>query len=141
MPNTKNTITVETTIHAPIEKVWKLWTDPAHITKWNSASPDWHTPKASNDVRTGGAFSFRMESLDGTEGFDFGGVYDEVVPHEWIEYTIGDGRKVEVDFQDNGTKTHITETFEAESENPPEMQKQGWQSIMNNFKKYVESNP
>ncbi len=135
-----NTITIATTIHAPIGKVWDCWTKPEHITKWNNASPDWHTPKAENDLRVGGAFMSRMESVDGTQGFDFGGTYTEVEPHARIAYTIGDGRSVEVLFVQEGDETMVTETFEIETQNPPEMQRAGWQSILDNFKKYVESN-
>lgn len=138
---TENTIiTVEATVNAPVEKVWNFWGDPEHIKKWNSASEDWHTPKAENDLRTGGKFSSRMEAKDGSFGFDFGGVYDEVKKHELIAYTLGDGRKVKVLFRQNGAATQVTETFEAENTNPVEMQKGGWQAILNNFKKYTESN-
>lgn len=135
----KTTITVETTVNAPVEKVWNFWTSPEHIVKWNSASDDWHTPKAENDLRTGGAFSSRMEAKDGSFGFDFGGVYDEVRTNELIAYTMGDGRKVEIIFTSNGSTTKVTEAFEAESENPIEMQKGGWQAIMDSFKKYTET--
>jgi uncharacterized protein YndB with AHSA1/START domain len=116
-----------------------MWTMPEHIMKWNSASENWHCPRAENDVREGGKFNIRMESKDGKEGFDFGGVYDEVAIKDFISYTMGDGRTVDVSFEDYGDKTHITETFEAEDQNSVEMQKEGWQSILNNFKKYVES--
>lgn len=135
----KTTITVEATINAPVEKVWKLWTSPEHITKWNNASDDWHTPHAENDLRVGGKFLSRMEAKDGSFGFDFGGVYDEVKTNELIAYTIGDGRKVKVNFtkQDNATK--VVSIFEAENENPVEMQRGGWQAILNSFKKYAES--
>ena len=137
---TKTTITVQTKVNAPVEKVWDYWTSPQHITQWNSASEDWHTPRAENDLREGGKFSARMEAKDGSFGFDFGGVYDNVQPHKYIEYTIGDGRKVKIDFAADGNKTKVTENFEAESTNPEEMQKGGWQAILNNFKKYTEEN-
>src|SRR5687768_14757483 len=107
----KTTITVETTIKAPVEKVWKLWSEPEHITKWNSASEEWHTPKAENDLRTGGKFSSRMEARDGSMGFDFEGVYDEVKPNETIAYSMPDGRKVKVTFSGNSNETKVTETF------------------------------
>jgi uncharacterized protein YndB with AHSA1/START domain len=136
----KTAITIETTINAPVEKVWKFWTLPEHITKWNNASDDWHTPKAENDLRTGGKFAARMEAKDGSFGFDFGGVYDDVKTNELIKYTLGDGRKVAVHFIPNGNETKVTETFEAESTNSIEMQRGGWQAILNNFKKYVEAN-
>jgi uncharacterized protein YndB with AHSA1/START domain len=135
----KTIITVEATVNAPVEKVWEIWSGPEHIVKWNSASDDWHTTKAENDLRTGGAFSSRMEAKDGSFGFDFGGVYDEVKAYELITYTLGDDRKVEVHFKDLGGATLVTENFEAESTNPVEMQKGGWQSIMDNFKKYTEN--
>jgi uncharacterized protein YndB with AHSA1/START domain len=133
-------ITVESTIKAPVEKVWECWTLPKHITQWNAASDDWHTPFAENDVRVGGKFLARMEAKDGSFGFDFGGVYDEVKENELIEYTIGDGRKVEVHFTAKGNETKVVETFEAEGTHSIEMQKGGWQAILDNFKKYVEAN-
>src|SRR5882757_7546064 len=100
-------ITVESTINAPVEKVWDYWNNPEHITKWCNASDDWHTPRAENDLRTGGTFSSRMEAKDGSMGFDFGGVYDEVRTHERIAYTLGDGRKVNIDFTSNGNETKL----------------------------------
>lgn len=136
----KTKITVESTIDAPIEKVWDLWTSPQHIMQWNNASPDWHTPKAENDLRKGGKFLSRMEAKDGSFGFDFWGIYDEVDHHTFIAYTMGDERKAEITFTQDGNRTKISETFEAESENPVDMQKAGWQAILYNFKKYVESN-
>src|SRR5437867_4359325 len=111
----KTTITVEATVKAPVEKVWKLWTGAEHITKWNNASDDWHTPRAENDLRVGGKFLSRMEAKDGSFGFDFGGVYDEVKTNELITYTMGDGRKAKVTFTSNGNETKVTETFETES--------------------------
>lgn len=136
----KTRITVESTVNAPVEKVWELWTKPDHITKWSYASDDWHTPTAENDLRTGGKFSSRMEARDGSMGFDFGGVYDVVTNHEYIEYTLGDGRKVEISFKKDGDRTKIVEIFEAEDTNAVEFQQAGWQAIMDNFKKYVEAN-
>lgn len=133
------TITVEATIKAPVEKIWKYWTMPEHIKQWNKASDDWHTPYAENDVRTGGKFLSRMEAKDKSVGFDFGGVYDEVKDHKLIAYTIGDGRKVKIIFSGDKNKTKITETFEAENQNPVEMQRSGWQAILDNFKKYTEA--
>ncbi len=132
-------ITVRATINATPEKVWEFWTKPEHITQWNSASDEWHTPVAENDLRAGGQFKSRMEAKDGSMGFDFGGVYDEVVPHQLITYTIGDGRKVRITFANNGMETEVEETFDAENQNPAEMQQAGWQAILNNFKKYAES--
>jgi uncharacterized protein YndB with AHSA1/START domain len=131
-------ITIQTTVNAPVEKVWKLWSEPEHITKWAAASDDWHTTRAENDLRTGGKFSSRMEAKDGSFGFDFGGVYDDVRENEYIGYTLGDGRKVTIDFTADGDQTGIVQTFEPESENPREMQQGGWQAILDNFKKYTE---
>jgi uncharacterized protein YndB with AHSA1/START domain len=135
----KINITVEATVNAPVEKVWNFWTSPEHIIKWNSPSEDWHTPKAENDLRVGGSFTSRMEAKDGSFGFDFGGVYDEVKTNELITYTLGDGRKVEIQFTANGDNTTVTESFDTESENPVEMQRAGWQAILENFKKYTET--
>ena len=137
--NSKQSITVENTINAPVEKVWKYWTEPEHIKKWNNASDDWHTPHAENDLKAGGKFSARMEAKDGSFGFDFGGVYDDVREHEHIAYTLGDGRKVTIDFAGQGNETKVVETFEAEGTNPVEMQRSGWKAILDNFKKYTES--
>jgi len=136
----KTLITVGITVEAPADKVWQYWNTPRHITKWASASEDWHTPKAENDLRVGGAFSSRMEAKDGSTGFDFSGIYDEVRENEYIEYTLGDGRKVTVSFEPQTNMTGITQTFEAESTNPEEMQRSGWQAILINFKKYAEEN-
>lgn len=132
-------IIIETIVNAPIEKVWEVWSNPSHIVKWNAASDDWHTTKAENDLRTGGKFSSRMEARDGSFGFDFGGIYDEVVPHQSISYSLGDGRKVLITFGAEGTATKVIEAFDPEDENPAEMQRSGWQAILDNFKKYTES--
>lgn len=137
---TKNLITIDANCKAPVEKVWKAWTTPGDILQWNNASEDWHTTNAENDLRVGGKFSSRMEAKDGSVGFDFWGVYDEVKPNELLEYTLGDGRKVKIIFTAHGDETKIIETFDAESENSIEMQKIGWQAILDNFKKYVELN-
>jgi len=139
-PADKTTITVETTVNAPVEKVWKFWTEPEHITKWNSASEDWHTPHAENDLRNGGKFLSRMEAKDGSFGFDFSGTYDEVKTNELIAYTMGDGRKVKIIFTPQDHSIKIVETFEAETENSIELQRGGWQAILDNFKKYTEAN-
>jgi uncharacterized protein YndB with AHSA1/START domain len=135
----KEKITVQSTINVPAEKAWELWTNPDHIIKWNSASPEWHTPRATNDLRAGGKFTSRMEARDGSMGFDFEGVYDEVKKNELIQYSLGDGRKVRVEFKKNGNQTTVTEIFDAEMQNSIEMQKSGWQAILDNFKKYAES--
>ncbi|MFL5764420.1 MAG: SRPBCC family protein [Bacteroidia bacterium] len=135
----KTVITVETKVNAPVEKVWKIWGDPQHIIKWNSASPDWHTPKATNDLKTGGKFSSRMEAKDGSMGFDFSGVYDEVRNQDYIEYTMEDGRKAKHWFKQEDNQTTVTIKFDAETQNPVEMQKGGWQAILDSFKAYCES--
>lgn len=136
----KTKITVQTIVNAPIERVWKLWTDPEHIMQWNNASPDWHTPKASNDLKVGGKFSFYMAAKDGSFGFDFNGIYDEVKNHELLSYTIEGGRKVSITFNAQGSTTEVIEIFEAEDVNSIELQQGGWQAILNNFKAYTESN-
>lgn len=137
---TKEVITVETVINANVEKVWEYWTNPLHLTNWAFASDDWHAPYADNDLRVGGKFKTTMAAKDGSFSFDFEGVYTEVKEHSLIAYTIADGRKVKVDFISQGTTTKLIEAFEAESENSVEMQKGGWQSILDNFRKYTEAN-
>jgi len=135
---TSKKVTVKATIKASIEKVWEIWTEPEHIKKWNSASDDWHTPIAENDLRVGGEFRSRMEAKDGSFGFDFGGIYDEVKKYEVIAYTLGDGRKVHITFSSKGNETEVIETFDPETTNPVDFQQQGWQAILDNFKKYAE---
>ena len=137
---TTTSITIQASILAPVEKVWQYFTGAEHIVKWNTASEDWHTTKAENDLRVDGKFSSRMEAKDGSFGFDFGGVYTTVNINKEIAYTLGDGRKVTVIFSTNGNETNIVETFDAEQTNPIELQRGGWQAILNNFKKYTESN-
>lgn len=136
--NQKTRVTVQAVIHAPVQKVWRYWTEPDHITKWNQASETWHSPRAENDLRVGGKFLTRMEAKDGSMGFDFGGVYDVVKQHEEISYTVGDGRKVNITFMNQGDETKILEIFDAESTHSIEMQQAGWQAIMDNFKRYTE---
>ncbi|TWV96772.1 SRPBCC family protein [Chitinophaga pinensis] len=135
----RTAITIESTIQAPVAKVWDYWNQPEHITQWAFASDDWHAPKAENDLRTGGKFSTTMAAKDGSFSFDFGGEYTDVKEHKLIEYTMGDGRKVSVLFTTIDDATKVVETFEAEDQNPVEMQREGWQTILNNFKKYTES--
>jgi len=137
---TSTSVTVQSNVNAPVDKVWEYWTKPEHITKWNHASDDWHSPSAENDLRVGGKFSARMEAKDGSMGFEFGGVYDAVETNELIEYTLGDGRKVSVKFIGSGNQTKVVETFDPENTHPVEFQKGGWQAILDNFKKYVEAN-
>ena len=132
-------LTVEAIVNAPIAKVWKFWSEPQHITQWSFASDDWHTPYADNDLRTGGKFKSTMAAKDGSFSFDFEGVYSNVKEHELIEYGLADGRKVKITFKAEGDSTKVVESFDAENENPLEMQQGGWQAILNNFKKYVEA--
>jgi uncharacterized protein YndB with AHSA1/START domain len=132
-------ISVAAEINSPVEKVWNYWTDPKHIVHWNNASEDWHTPRAESDFRVDGKFLSRMEARDRSNGFDFIGVFDRIEHFKLIEYTLGDGRKVSISFVSKGNGTLIDETFDSETENPIELQRSGWQSILNNFKKYVES--
>lgn len=131
-------ITVKCTVHAPIEKVWKLWTSPEHITKWNNASDEWHTPYAENDLRVGGKFKSTMASNDGTTSFDFEGEYTKVENQSLIEYKLADERKVDVYFISLESGVQIIESFAPENENCEEVQRAGWQSILDNFKKYAE---
>lgn len=133
-----NTITVSTTINAPIEKVWEYYTSPEHITQWAFASDDWEAPYAENDLTVGGKFITRMASKDGKNGFDFGGTYTVVEPLRRISYTIGDGRAVDVQFSADGDSVNVTVEFETENQNSREKQQQGWQAILDNFKKHVE---
>lgn len=135
----RTTITVTASIKASPEKVWKFWTEPDHVIQWNNASPDWHSPRAENDLRTGGKFLYRMEARDGSSGFDFTGVYDHVEPLRKIAYTMDDGRKATITFQQQDDHTIVNETFEAENVYSIDMQRDGWQAILNNFKKHVES--
>ena len=138
--NKKTEITVSVIVNAPLQKVWQFWTLSEHIKQWNFASYDWHTPKAENDLQIGGKFLSRMEAKDGSFGFDFWGVYDEIKENELITYTMGDGRKAKIIFINEGNATKVIETFEAENENSIELQQGGWQAILNNFKKYSEGN-
>lgn len=135
---TRTAITVRTTVNAPIEKVWKYFSEPEHITQWAYAADDWHAPYAENDLRKDGRFKTTMAAKDGSVSFDFTGVYTDVEAHKHIAYTIDDGRKVHVTFESDGNTTKVTETFEAEDENPIEMQRDGWQAMLDNFKKHVE---
>ena len=136
-PALKPKIEVTATVNADPATTWMLWTTPEHIKNWNNASPEWHTPKAENDLREGGQFSYRMEAKDGSFGFDFGGTYNLVNPPNQLIYTLGDGRKVEVSFAGTEAGTEIIQVFEAEEENEIELQRSGWQAILNNFKDYA----
>ena len=136
MPNTP--ITVETLVAAPVDRVWRAYTTPEAITRWNAASDDWHTTAATVDLRPGGAFSSRMEAKDGSMGFDFAGTYTDVVPHERIAYTFGD-RSAEVAFRPTPAGTAVRVTFDAEETHAVEQQRQGWQAILDSFTRYVEA--
>lgn len=131
-------ITVKCKVEAPVDEVWKLWTTPAHIMNWNNASEDWHTPYVENDLRVGGKFKFTMASKDGTISFDFEGEYTKVENHSLIEYKLADERKIDVYFVSLEDGVEIIESFDPENVNSEEMQREGWQAILNNFKKYAE---
>jgi len=131
-------ITVETTVKAPVEEVWRAWTSPEDIVKWNAASDDWHTTKATVDLKVGGAFSSRMEAKDGSFGFDFAGEYTKIIPHKLIEFSFGD-RQATVEFTETDNVVIVRETFDPEDQNPIEMQRDGWQAILNNFARHVEN--
>ena len=131
-------ITVATIINADLKRVWDYYTNPAHITKWNFADSSWHCPRAENDLKVGGKYKARMEAKDGSFGFDFEAVYSEIIEGKEFTYEFG-GRTANVRFDRLGDQTEVTVTFDPENENPAEMQKVGWQSILDNFKKYVES--
>ncbi len=135
----QNAITIKTTINAPIEKVWECWSKPEHITKWAFASDDWEAPYANNDLRTEGKFKTTMSAKDKSASFDFEGTYTNVKDHELIEYVMSDGRTVKTVFTQTPTNVEIVQTFDPESENSLEMQRSGWQAILDNFKKYVEN--
>ena len=134
-----STITLEIIIKAPINTVWNCFTIPDHITKWNHASTDWHSPYAHNDLSIGGKFLYRMEEKNGEVGFDFSGTYVDIKLHEQISYILDDERKVDIFFHNQGNETKVIQTFEMENVYPREMQEEGWYSILHNFKDYVES--
>ncbi len=146
MNENKKNITVQATVNAPIAKVWEYWNEPKHITRWAFASDDWEALNAENDLRTGGVFKTRMQAKDLSagsgqerEGFDFGGVYTAVKEHELIEYDMSDDRHVKIEFLEVPEGVKVLQTFDLESENSEEMQRNGWQAILNNFKKYAEN--
>jgi uncharacterized protein YndB with AHSA1/START domain len=132
-------ITVETVVQADPKDVWEAWNTPEDIRRWNAAADDWHTTKSAVDLREGGKFSARMEAKDGSEGFDFEGTYTRVEPGKRIDYRMKDGRTVEVRFEPTAGGVRVVETFDAETENPPEMQRQGWQAILESFRRHVEA--
>ena len=132
-------ITVETVANAKLSNVWAAWNNPADIKQWNSAQDDWHTTRSTVDLREGGKFLSRMESKDGSQGFDFEGTYTRVVPQKAIEYRMDDGREVRVEFVERDGGVLVKETFDAENENPSELQRTGWQAILDNFRRHVEA--
>ena len=133
-------ITIHATISAGIQKVWNYYTQPEHITKWNFASPDWHCPSASNDMRIGGKYTARMEAKDGSFGFEFEATYSEITENQKFVYVMPDGREVSVSINEDNHLTNITVSFDTETENPVDLQREGWQAILNNFKNYAENN-
>ncbi len=133
------TFTTEVVISASIKKVWEYFTDTSHIAEWASGSPDWETTAIKNELKTGGAFLSRMAAKDSSQSFDFGGIYDEVVPHEKIAYTMGDGRTAVTTFELIGDSVRVAQVVDAEKENPIEMQKTGWQHTLENLKRVIES--
>lgn len=132
-------ITIEAHIQKPITLVWESYTQPKHIVNWNFASDDWQCPRAENDLKVGGRYKARMEAKDGSFGFDFEATYIEIIPEKIIKYKLDDNREVEIHFTSLTNGTMVQTIFDAESENPIEMQKQGWQAILNNFKRHTES--
>lgn len=132
-------IAVQTTVNAPLSKVWEAWTKPEHIVGWSFASDDWAAKDAVNDLRTGGAFKTHLYAKDNSFSFDFGGVYSDVQEQALIEYDMSDGRHVKITFEETPEGVRVTETFDPESENSEEMQRSGWQAFMDNFKKYTEA--
>ena len=135
----ENTILIGTHLHADIDTVWNAYISPEAIKVWNAASPDWHCPEVINDFKVGGEFHYTMAARDGSMSFDFWGTYDEIIPHQLIAYTMGDGRKAEVEFQSDDHCTNVIVEFEPEAENSKELQQNGWQSILNHFAEYVGS--
>lgn len=137
---TSKKITIKATVSADKQKVWDYYTKPEHITKWNFADPSWHCPSATNDLKVGGRYVARMEAKDGSFGFDFEGIYNQIPEYEGFTFTMPDNRVVQVAFKEVDDQIEVTVTFDAESQNPVEMQRQGWQAILDNFKKYTETN-
>ena len=133
-------VTIATTVNASPQQAWDVYTKPEHITKWNTPSDDWHCPASENDVRVGGKMKSRMEAKDGSMGFDFEATYDEVREPKKLQYTMPDGRVVTTDFEADGKKTKVTTVFDTETQNSVEMQRSGWQAILDNYKKHVDSN-
>lgn len=137
--STPTRITITAHVNKPVAHVWRIWTEPDHILRWNAASDDWHCPEAINDLRAGGAFNYTMAARDGSFSFGFAGVYDEVQPHKRIAYTMSDGRTCEILFAEKDGGTEVIESFDAESQNPVELQRAGWQAILDRFKIHAEA--
>lgn len=135
----REAITVTTVVNAPARQVWSCWTAPSDIEQWCFATPEWHAPRAENDLRVGGRFSTTMAAKDGSASFDFEGEYTEVNPQNSIRYEMSDGRRVHISFSEQDGRTTVSETFDPETQNPAEMQRAGWQAILDNFKKHVEA--
>jgi len=135
----KTKITVETVVNAPLEKVWQYWTEPQHITNWNFATDEWHSPYAENNLSVGGTFKSTMAAKDGSMSFDFGGTYTKVEANKLLAYTMDDDRTVVVEFTPTENGVHVKEVFDAEETHSAELQQQGWQAILNNFKNYTET--
>lgn len=136
----KTVITVQTTVKVSVVKAWEYWTHEKHVVNWNAASDDWHCPTAENDLRVGGKFTYNMAAKDGSFSFDFWGIYDNIIQNLLIEMTLGDDRKVKIEFIDHGDTTEIIESFEAENQNSVDLQRTGWQAILDNYKRYTENN-
>ena len=132
-------ITVETAVKAPLNEVWRVWNNPADIKEWNAPQDDWHTTESAVDLREGGNFKARMEAKDGSGGFDFEGTYTRIEPHKAIEYVMSDGREVQVEFIERPGEVLVKETIDVETENTPELQRHGWQAILDNFGRHVEA--
>jgi uncharacterized protein YndB with AHSA1/START domain len=137
--NDDDPITIQTIVDAPVKTVWEYWTKPEHITGWAFASDDWEAPSAENDLREDGTFKTVMAAKDGSAGFDFAGIYTLIVDQKRIEYELDDGRQIRIAFKETPEGVRITETFDPENENPIDMQRSGWQSMLDNFKKYIEA--
>jgi uncharacterized protein YndB with AHSA1/START domain len=133
-------ITVETTVHAELGKVWSAWNNPDDIQQWNAPHETWHTTRSAVDLREGGKFSARMEAKDGSAGFDFEGVYTRIVPDQIIDFRMSDGREVNIEFIERDGSVHVKETFDTEDENSADMQRAGWQAILDNFARHVTQN-
>ncbi|MCC5883059.1 MAG: SRPBCC family protein [Halomonas sp.] len=131
-------IAIESVVKASLASVWEAWSNPEDIQQWNAASDDWHTTRSTVDLREGGKFLSRMEAKDGSMGFDFEGTYTRIVPYRLIEYQMSDGREVEVEFIERTDGVLVKSAFDPDPENPPEVQRQGWQAILDSFKRHVE---